>query len=378
MLTLLSPYFSRWLHLALTLVMLVAVGGAAAQIVIGQTAGITGPVAGAVKETTDGAKLYIDAVNSRGGVNGQQVQLVSLDDKFDPKLAADNARKLIVDSNVVALFLMRGTPHVEAVMPLLAQYKVPLVAPSTGAMVLHQPVNPFIFNVRATYQREAEHVVKHLGTIGLTRIAVVRVDDSFGADAVVGVNRGFASLQLKPVVDQKYNRAQPDFSSIAPELMRTDAQAVIFIGSGQAIADGMHAVRAAGSKAQLVTLSNNASGSFVKLLGADAHGAVVSQVFPDERTLKVAVGREASDLARAKGLSGITPAMMEGFSAAKVMVEGLRRAGANPTRERLVAALNSMHPYDLGGMRIDFSPTDHSGLDFVDLSIIGADGGFKR
>jgi branched-chain amino acid transport system substrate-binding protein len=373
-----SPSFFRWGQLALTLSILFPFGNAAAQIVIGQTVGITGPVAGSSKEATDGAKLYLDAVNSRGGVNGQQVQLVSLDDKFNPKLAVENARKLIVENNVVALFLMRGTPHVEAVMPLLAQYKVPLVAPSTGAMVLHQPVNPFIFNVRATYQREAENVVKHLGTIGLTRIAVVRVDDSFGADAVVGVNRGFAALQLKPVADQKYNRAKPDFSGIAPEVMRANAQAVIFIGSGQAIADGMHAVRAAGSKAQLVTLSNNAAGSFVKLLGAEARGTVVSQVFPDERTLKVAVGREASDLARAKGLAGITPAMMEGFSAAKVMVEGLRRAGTNPTRERLLAALNSMHPYDLGGLRIDFSATDHTGLDFVDLSIIGADGGFKR
>lgn len=363
---------------ALALSMLIWAGAAGAQIVIGQTAGFSGPVSAAVKECTDGARLFLDAVNARSGVNGQQIQLVSLDDKFDPKLAAENARKLIAESNVVALFLMRGTPHVEAVMPLLAQYKVPLVAPSTGAMVLHQPVNPFIFNVRATYQREAENVVKHLGTIGLTRIAVVRVDDSFGADAATGAQRGFASLQLKPVVEQKFDRAKPDFSATGPTMVRAEAQAVIFIGAGQAVADGIRAMRVAGSKAQVVTLSNNAAAGFVKLLGNDARGTVVSQVFPDERTLKVTLVKEASDLARAKGLAGITPAMMEGFSAAKVLVEGLRRAGPNPTRERLVTALNSMHPYDLGGLRIDFSPTDHSGLDFVDLSIIGADGGFKR
>src|SRR5207249_7482298 len=121
---------------------------------------------------TVGAKLYIDHVNSLGGINGQRIDLISLDDKFDPKLAADNARKLITERNVVALFMNRGTPDTEAIRPLLDEYKVPLVAPSTGAMVLHKPVNPWIFNVRAPYQREASKAVAHLATIGVTKIAV--------------------------------------------------------------------------------------------------------------------------------------------------------------------------------------------------------------
>jgi ABC-type branched-subunit amino acid transport system substrate-binding protein len=104
---------------------------AAAQILIGQTAGFTGAVAAGVKETTDGAKMYFDAINARGGINGQSIELVSMDDKFDPKLAAENAKKLITEKNVVALFLVRGTPHTQAIAPLLAEYRVPLVAPST-------------------------------------------------------------------------------------------------------------------------------------------------------------------------------------------------------------------------------------------------------
>ena len=139
---------------------------ACAQIVIGQTAGITGTAAAGVKETTDGAKLYLDSVNAKGGVNGQTIELISMDDKFDPKLAAANAKVLITEKNVVALFLNRGTPHTQAIMPLLAEYKVPLVGPSTGAMALHKPVNPWVFNVRATYQREAECLVQHLSLIG--------------------------------------------------------------------------------------------------------------------------------------------------------------------------------------------------------------------
>ena len=366
----------RWLATAC----LVGLGlaQAQAQIVVGQTAGFSGPVAAGVKETTDGAKLYIDAVNARGGVNGQAIKLVSLDDKFEPKLAAENARKLITENKVVALFLNRGTPHTEAIAPLLAEFKVPLVAPSTGAMVLHNPVNPYIFNVRATYQRETERAVRHLGSTGLTRIAIVQVDDSFGADAATGAANAFAALNMKPVLHEKFNRSKPDFSAIGPNVARSEAQAVLFIASGQAVADGAKAVRAAGSKAQIVTLSNNAAAGFIKLMGEYAHGTIVSQVFPYERSMAAPLVKEAADLARAKGLEGVSPAMMEGFAGAKVLVEGLRRAGPGPTRASLLNALNNLRRYDLGGMELSYSPTDHTGLEFADLSIIGIDGKFRR
>lgn len=351
---------------------------ARAQILVGQTAGFSGTVAASVKETTEGAKLYIDRVNAGGGVNGKRIQLLSMDDQFDPKLAAENARTLIVDKGVIALFLNRGTPHSEAIAPLLTEFRLALVAPSSGAMVLHQPVNPYIFNVRSTYQREAERVVRHLGLIGIERIAVLRVDDSFGADASAGAAKGFAALDKKAVLDEKFNRSKPDFSAIVPKVAQADAQAVLFIGSGAAVADGTKAIRAAGSKAQIVTLSNNAAAGFIKLMAENAHGTIVTQVFPNERSVATPLVKEALELAKAKGIDGVSPAMLEGVAAAKVLVEGLRRAGANPTREKLVAALNTLRKFDLGGMELSYSPTDHTGLDFTDLSIIGADGKFKR
>jgi len=366
-------------HLLRLCVMGLCVYGATAwaQIKVGQTAGFTGAVAGSVKEATEGAKLYFDVVNARGGVNGAQIELVSLDDKFDPKLAAANAKQLI-DGGVICLFLNRGTPHTQAIMPLLAEHRVALVAPSTGAMVLHKPVNPYVFNVRSSYQREAERAIQHLSLIGLTRIAVLQVDDSFGADAVIGANAGFAATGKKAVILEKFDRSKPDFAAIAPRVAKTEPQAVLFVGSGQVVADGVAALRAAGSRAQLVTLSNNASGGFIKQLGENAHGTIVTQVFPYERSLASPIIKEAQALATAKGLSGVSPAMMEGFAAAKVLVEGLKRAGAKPTRERLIAALNSIQKLDLGGMELSYSATDHTGLDFVDLSIIGSDGRFRR
>ena len=127
---------------------------ASAQLRVGMPSGFSGSVAAGVKENAAGAQLYIDAVNARGGVNGQKIDLIIVDDKFDPKVTVTVARDLITQQKVLALFLNRGTPHSEALLPLLAEHRVPLVAPSTGAMLLHEPVNPWVFNVSATYQRE--------------------------------------------------------------------------------------------------------------------------------------------------------------------------------------------------------------------------------
>lgn len=361
----------------LVLALAVLAASAQGQIRIGQSAGHSGTVAISVKEATDGARLYFDAVNARGGIGGQKIELISMDDKFDPKLTLPNTKALI-EQGVIAMFLNRGTPHTEAIMPLLLQSQTPLVGPSTGAMSLHQPVHPYVFNVRATYQREAEKVVMHLGTVGVQRIAVIQVDDSFGADAATGALRGFAALKSKPVVHEKYDRTKPDFGPIIPKVMAADAQAVLYLGSIAHVIDGMKALRAAGSKAQMLTLSNNASGGFVKALGPIGRGVVVSQVFPSERSLAVPIIKEATDLARAKGMNGLTPAMVEGFAAAKVLVEGLKRAGKSPTRASLTAALESLRRVDIGGLEISYSPNSHTGLDYADLSIIGPDGRFMR
>lgn len=367
-----------WKKWGSTLLLGAALGAAHAQILVGQTAGFTGMAHAGVNEASAGAKLYLDAINARGGVNGQKIEIVSMDDKFDPKIAAENARVLIEEKNVQVLFLTRGTPHTEAIIPHLDKHGVALVGPSTGAMVLHQPVHKNVFNVRATYQREAEKAVTHLATLGITRLAVLHVDDSFGNDGVAGAHKGLAEARLQPVVLEKFSRTQPDFAPLAAKIAQAQAQAVLFIGTGTMVADGYAALRKAGSTAQLVTLSNNASGGFVKSLGENARGVVVSQVFPNERSLAYPLVKEALELNKSRGGDELSPAMLEGFAAAKVLVEGLRRAGPKPTREKIRASLESLQNFDLGGLQISYAPGDHTGLDFADLSIVGVDGRFRR
>jgi ABC-type branched-subunit amino acid transport system substrate-binding protein len=372
-----SPVRRGWLA-ACTALALAWAWPASAQIRIGQPSGFTGAVSAGVKENTEGALLYLNAVNQRGGVNGQKIELVSQDDAFQPARTVEVATELIDKKGVIALFLNRGTPHAQALLPLLAERKVPLVAPSTGAMALREPVNPWVFNVRASYQREAAKAVEHLASLGITRIAVLPTDDSFGADAAIGADKGFAKAGLKPLWVEKVPRDKPDFSALARKAVNTEAQATLVVASAANVAQWVKTLREAGSRAQVVTLSNNASDGFIQQLGQYARGTIVTQVFPNERSVAYLLNKEALDLAKAQGMAGVSPAMMEGFAAAKVLVEGLRRAGPNPTPIKLRDALEGLQKFDLGGLTVSYSPTDHTGLDFADLSIIDSSGRFMR
>ncbi len=350
----------------------------AEDIHIGQTVGFTGPQAGGVKELTDGAKLWINAINARGGIGGQKIVLDSIDDGFDPKRAAENAGKLI-DSGVVALFLSRGTPQSEAVIPLAEKAGVALVAPSTGAQVMHEPLRRVLFNVRSKYQNEAERAVRHLATVAMNRIGVVYVDSSFGKDALVGAERGLKNVGIKAEWVLKFDGGKPDFSPIIDAIVKSKVQAVMVFGTGAQPADLINSARAAGADAQFVTLSNNSSSSFVKLLGSNARGVIVTQVFPNPRHNSHAILLELQKLAKDAGMEP-SYATLEGFVSAKVLVEGLRRAAARGpiTRARLIEALETLKNFDLGGMQLSYSPTDHSGLDYIEISIINSKGEFLQ
>ncbi|WP_330836710.1 ABC transporter substrate-binding protein [Piscinibacter sp.] len=361
---------------------------ASAQIRVGQTTGLTGPVAASVAEINIGAELYLDHVNAEGGIAGQQIELVSLDDKNQPPLALENAKKLVADPKVVTLFLNRGTPHTQAILPLLAEARIVLLAPSTGAMLLHNPVNPWIFNVRATYQAETERLTRHFATTGLERVALCYVDDSFGLDAIQGALKVFNEAGKKPVVSEAIDKAKPDYTACVHKVVFNRQLGVVMIGSPVSVAAGVKALRATdgGSAIAVGTLSNNAASGFVKELGEQATGVIVSQVFPSERRLATPMIAQADRLATAKDIKRLTPAMIEGFAAAKVLVIGLKKAAADSkgpiTRASFKRALESLSRVDIGGgvggVELTYTPTDHTGLQYVDLSYISADGSFRR
>jgi ABC-type branched-subunit amino acid transport system substrate-binding protein len=365
--------------LRMTLVTLVAASAPSlnAQILIGQTAGFTGAVKAGVEETWMGARLHINEINAKGGIFGQKIEVIQKDDQFKPELAAANAKTLIEDDKVIALFLSRGTPHSEAMLPMIEKYGVPLIAPSTGAMLLQKPVKPLVFNVRSSYQFEAEKTIEQLNAMALNKIAIIHVDDTFGRDALAGYIKGFEANKIKPIYTNSFDRSKPNFDAIVASTKQLDPSAIVFAGSGTAVVDGIAALRKSGWQGVVSTLSNNASDGFIKSLGKNGAGVMVSQVFPNERLDIDPLIREINR-ANSKNIGNyLSPAMVEGYAAAKVLVAGLRAAGPKPSKEKLVKAMSTLK-VDLGKLQIAYSDTNHGGVSFSELSIIGNDGKFKR
>ena len=346
-------------------------------ILIGQTIGVTGTVAGPVKEMREGANAYFASVNANGGINGRKIKLITLDDKFDPALAASNAEKLIRNEHVFVLFQSRGTPHTQAILPILEANRVPLIAPSTGASIFHNPVNPLIFNVRAKYQTEIGKAVEYFIFTGVKSIGLLHVEDTFGTDGLAGFNNAMKLHSLQPATIASFARDNPDYKATAEKVIKAKPAALIIVSSSKNTVEVIKAIRAAGSQMQIMTLSNNSSESFIKDLGAAKAGIILGQVTPPPDLVSTLLGQEFAAAAK-KTRATVSYAAMEGFVSAKVLAEGLRRAGANLSRDRFLRAMESIRHEDLGGLMITYTPQNHTGSEFVEFTMIGKDGRYVR
>ena len=364
---------------------LLVAGAAAAEpgitadsIIIGQVAGFTGSVAGTVKELTAGAKVYFDHINAKGGVHGRKIVLESADDGFDPKKSPEAFKKLIEEKNVFAMFLSRGTPTNEAAYPVLEAAKVPLIGPSTGAMSMYDPPRRYMFPVRASYHSETFKIVPQLINMGINRIALLYVDDSFGKDALAGVQQALKDNKLTAVAVASHPRGSVKLDEAVATIGKADPQAVIMLTVADAGVAFVKQMKASGRNPTFLTLSNNSSNTFIKNLGDDGWGVAVSQVSPYPFSGTAPITKEFLDLVKGKADVSPSYSSMEGFIAAKVLVEGLRRAGKQPTREKLIAGLESMKAFDLGGLDVTYGPNLRTGTTYIDITIISKSGKFVR
>ena len=171
------------------------------EILIGQSAALSGPAKELGTEMRSGAQLYFDQVNAGGGVNGRKIRMISLDDGYEPERAAANTRKLIEEEKVLALFGYVGTPTSLAALPVFTEAKVPFVGAFTGAQALREPFNRYVFNVRASYFDETEKIVEQLSTTALKRIAVFYQNDAYGKAGLAGVERANAQVYAMATAD---------------------------------------------------------------------------------------------------------------------------------------------------------------------------------
>lgn len=353
-------------------------GVTADSILIGQSAGFSGTAGEEVKQATRGAQLYFDEVNQRGGVNGRKIQLVSIDDGFEPKRTVANTKQLIQEKQVFALFLYRGTPTTESVLPLLDEYKIPLVAPVSGATSLHTPMHRYLFNVRAKYRSEVGKTVEQISTMGMQRLGVVYSDDSFGRDALEGLKEAVKARNLPAPTLAAYTRNTTAVGDAVKKIKDANPQAVLMFCTAKPCETFVKEYRKSGSYHPIFTLSNVSSPAFVKALGPLARGIGISQVFPSPGDITVPISKEFHlALQGHKDVVESYPGL-EGFLSAKILVEGLRRAGKNPTREGLVTGLESMRGADMGGVDVNYSPSSRDGSHFVELTVVGREGQFLR
>ncbi len=371
----------RWLLLALGLWVVGAraePGVTPTSILIGQSAAFSGPASELGNEMRAGALAYFQSVNAAGGVNGRKIELRSLDDGYEPDRAAANTKKLI-DGGVFLLFGYVGTPTSNASKPIFTAAKVPFVAPFTGAESLRNPLNRYIFNVRASYFDETDKIVGQMAGQTLDRIAVFYQNDDYGKAGLAGVERAMQKRNLKIVATGTVERNTIDVAPAVAAIGKAEPQAVIMISAYKSCAAFIKAMRAANYNPQFMNVSFVGSKALAHEAGLAGRGVAISQVMPFPWNIANRVVKEyQQQLAASTGKQEFSFTSLEGFIAARVLVEGLRKAGNDLTREKFITAMEQLRDLDLGGYLVNFSPTDHSGSRFVELTVIGKDEGFLR
>ena len=347
-------------------------------IVLGQSAAFSGPAAQLGTEMNIGTKAYLDHINAQGGVHGRKIELKTRDDRYEANLCLENTKKFIQEDNVFALISYVGTPTTAAAMPVISEAKVPLVGPFTGAELLRAPVNRYIFNVRASYYDETEQIVEQLVSTGNKKLAVFYQDDSYGQAGLKGVEIAMAKRSMKIVALGKVERNTVKVQEAVKSISASQPDGVVMISAYTSIAEFVREMKKAGSNAQFHNVSFVGSKALADTLKDEGYGVAISQVVPFPWNRSVLVVREYQDILSKAGRKDFNFSSLEGFIVAKVMVESLKRAGKDLTREKLVAALESMNNVDLGDFMVSFSPTNHSGSKFVDLTMIGRNGRFIK
>jgi branched-chain amino acid transport system substrate-binding protein len=353
-------------------------GVTADTVVLGQSVALTGPAAALGIEMRNGAKVYFDFINGKGGVNGRKIQLVTLDDGYEPARTVPNTKKLIEEHKVFALFGYVGTPTSSAALPLFTQARVPFFGAFTGAELLRQPFNRYIFNVRASYYDETEKIVEQLVSTGSKNIAVFYQDDAYGQAGLKGVEIAMTRRALKVSSLGTVERNTIKVEQAVKTISAAQPDAVVMISAYKACGEFIRQMKKQGSAAQFYNVSFVGSKALADDLGGEGVGVAISQVMPFPWGAALPVVREYQSLMLRAGHKEFTFSTVEGFIAAKVFVEALRRAGKDLTRERLIAALEKMIDVDVGGFYVGFTPTNHNASKFVDLTIIARDGKFLR
>jgi len=343
-------------------------------LVLGQSLPLSGPSAQLGLDYRRGALAWFKSVNREGGIHGRRIELVSLDDKYEPSQTLINTRQLLKRNDLLALFGYVGTPTTKVALPLIEAAEVPLVAPMTGASLLRRPELRMVFNMRTSYRREIAAMVDEMVRDAHHRIAIVYQDDAFGQDGLDGAMAALTSHGLKPVAVTTVQRNSAQVGDALDDLMAVNPNGVVLVSAYVSSAALATALRERGSSAQIMNVSFVGTQALQRAMPVgEANGIGVAQVvpFPWNRWIPVVADYQRC-LRLSDEASGFGFTSFEGYLAARMITEALTRAGKNPTRQSLVQALESINDLDLGGFRIQMGRDDHNASDFVELTFLGS------
>src|SRR3984893_7839971 len=344
------------------------------EILIGSCSALEGPSHFLGVETVTGAKAYFNLVNEEGGVNGRKLKLISADDSYDPA-KTQACFDHLMSEKVFALGFFVGTPTAVKYVPMADSAKIPLVGLFTGAQTLYVPLRHWIVNVRASYFDETREQVDGLWeTLGYKKTGVIYPEDAFGAAVLEGVKAALKAHGAEPTAVASYQRQTAKVGGAIDTVRAANPQAVVLVGASNKVAPILKQSHAKGWKPLFLTVSFVGTDELISEAGQDAEGVVITQVVPPYylTDLKgVALYRRA--------LSKYAPSArpnfvsLEGFVDAMVMVEGLKRAGKELTREGLIHGIESIHELDLGlgpQLKLNYSAKSHKGFDHVIPTVV--------
>ncbi|MBK6321085.1 ABC transporter substrate-binding protein [Candidatus Aalborgicola defluviihabitans] len=372
---------SPWLLPCLGLALCLGLGSAKAteagvtdtEILIGQPAPLTGPLAELAPDIVNATKALFDGVNEKGGIHGRKLRTLTMDDGYVVENTVKVVNHMIDKEPVFALINMTGTSNVASVLPLLEKTSppLPLVAPFTGADLIRVPPIHHVFNVRASYGDEAEKIVQHLTTIGTQRIAVLWSNNGFGKDGLAGVQRALEKRGMKVYANAPIEQNASDTNKAVAALYDTRPEVIVMVTAGAPTVSFIKAYNKVRKGMQFYTLSVMGNQATLRALGADGVGVVVSTVVPFPWDVTHPLAREyRAAMQKAGFASNISFLGFESYINGKVLVEGLRLAGKDLNRKKFVDALASMRRLDMGGFAVGFSKDSRQGSRFVGLTIV--------
>lgn len=351
----------------------------AKSVSVGCSLGLTGALASLGTELKQGLEAGIAQTNAKG-IHGREIKLLALDDGYDAARSEENVRKLIADANVVSLISCMGTANNQRILPLVDEAQIPYVAPQSGATSLRKAEYRSVFHVRASYTDEAQRLAQKLVSMGITALAIVYQDTAFGREFLADVNKAMADARQpapKAFKLPAQGTTPAQVAEVVGKAVAAKPDAVLLGTAGDITATLVSEFKKVSPSTPLAATSVALSGDNLRQLGGKASGLALSMVLPDATRTSVAVVRDYQKAMRALGYQEFSARSFEGYVNARVLAEGLERAGRDLTRAKLRTALAGIRNSDLGGLSIDYaSGAPYVGSRFLDLGVMGANGKF--